>query len=63
MALEDKELENLKMRRKQLWLMMNSVYGMNPSVPSDNMREKYIALHKEYDELGKKIKDHTRNEL
>ena len=63
MALDDKELENLKMRRKQLWLMMNSVYGMNPSVSSDNMKEKYIALYKEYDELGKKIKDHTRNEL
>ena len=61
MELDGEKLEIMKMKRKQLWLMMNSVYGMNPSVSSDNMKEKYIALQKEYDELGKKIKDHTRN--
>ena len=57
------ELEKLRIRRRQLWMSMNSVYGMNPSTTlTDEARDRYAEMYKEYMELGKKIRDHTRLE-
>lgn len=51
------EIEKLRIRRRQLWLSMNSVYGMNPSTTlTDEARDRYVEMYKEYMELGKKFK-------
>lgn len=57
------EIEKMRIRRRQLKLSMNSVYGMNPfTLLTDEARERYVEMYKEYMELGKKIQDHTRLE-
>ena len=57
------EIEKLRIRRRQLWLSMNSVYGINPSTSlTDEARDRHVEMYKEYMELGKKIQDHIRLE-
>lgn len=56
MELDGEKLEIMKMRRRQLWMSMNSVYGMNPSTTlTDEARDRYVEMYKEYMELGKKF--------
>ena len=57
------EIEKMRIRRRQLWISMNSTYGINPSTTlTDEARDRYVEMYKEYMELGKKIRDHTRLE-
>ena len=59
--MDNDEIEKMRIRRSQLWISMNATYGINPSTSlTDEARDRYIEMYKEYMELGKKIRDHTR---